>query len=173
MLNDLTGNVHFVASILSLLFGTYVLAGRKGSPVHVRAGYAYAASMLVVLVTSFMIYKLHGSFGVLHGFAVVSSATLLAGLLPMWLRRPADYFGYHVSFMYWSVIGLYCAFFAETFTRLPFLLGVEKNILPIFYALVGLSTGVTAFIGGRFFQQYKDGWLRDTAGTAPAAPETP
>ncbi len=169
MLNDPTGLIHFAASLLSLAFGTYVLAGRKGSPWHVRAGYAYAVSMLVVLVTAFMIYKLHGGFGILHGFAVVSSVTLLAGLVPMWLRAPKAYFAYHVAFMYWSVIGLYCAFCAETFTRLPFLLGVQENLFAIFYGLVGLSTGLVGYVGGRYWRRYREGWLAVERGVVAEA----
>jgi len=158
MLSSLTGIIHFTASIIALLSGTIVLSNLKGTKRHVAVGYIYTGSMLVVLVTSFMIYRLHGTFGILHWLAVLSSATLLGGIVPIMLRRPANYMTWHFSFMYWSVIGLYCAFAAEVLTRLPFILGLEKNIAVIFYALVGVATFLVAGIGSFYFRRYKDRW---------------
>ena len=159
MLSDSISISHFGCSIIALITGTLVLANTKGTLNHKRIGYLYSFSMFVVLVTSFLIYNLHGTFGVLHFFAVVSSLTLLAGLLPMWFKYPKNYMGHHLSFMYWSVIGLYCAFAAEVFTRIPFFFEIEKNILPIFYSLVGVSSAIVAAIGGRYFKKYKDSWM--------------
>ena len=158
MFSNTTGIVHLIASVIALLTGTLVLSITKGTAIHKKVGYLYAVAMAVLLGTSFMIYRLHGTFGILHIFSVISSLTLLAGIVPMMLKKPKRYFSYHVSFMYWSVIGLYCAFCAEVFTRIPFLFEVEEHLFSIFYALVGISAGLVGGIGSRYFRKYKASW---------------
>ncbi|NHF59392.1 hypothetical protein FK220_008580 [Flavobacteriaceae bacterium TP-CH-4] len=158
MISNATGMVHLVASVIALITGTMVLIGTKATKKHQKIGYVYSLSMLVLLATSFMIYRLHGTFGVLHVFSVISGATLLAGMLPMFVKRPKDYLQYHFSFMYWSVIGLYCAFAAEIFTRIPILFELGKDITVTFYALVGLSAAAVGGVGSIYFRKYKDSW---------------
>lgn len=160
MLDSATGIIHFVASLTALITGTMVLANTKGTRRHKQIGYGYVLSMTVVLGTSFMLYKLHGSFGVLHWFAVISSLTLLGGMIPMFLKRPKNYLGLHFAFMYWSVIGLYCAFAAEILTRIPFVFEVEENILAVFYAMVGIATAMVGGIGSIYFRRYKSRWVK-------------
>ena len=155
------GITHLAASLLALVFGTLVLYLPKGTRRHKSMGYWYFAAMVTVLATAFMIYNLYGRFGLFHIMALVSSISLLGGIVPMWTRWPAkNYFHYHVAFMYWSVIGLYAAFFAEVLTRLPFLIGVQQDILFYFYGLVALATGVTCWLGSRYFRRYLDSWLQ-------------
>jgi len=158
MFSSVIGIIHFAASILALLSGTLVLYYTKGTLKHKIIGHTYAFSMLVVLVTSFMIYRLHGKFGVLHGFAVISSIALLGGMLPILFKWPKHYFTYHFSFMYWSVIGLYCAFAAEVLTRIPIWFGLAHNIAIIFYLMVGIATALVGGIGSRYFRKYKYKW---------------
>ncbi|WP_378172560.1 DUF2306 domain-containing protein [Aquimarina sp. SS2-1] len=153
------GIVHFAASVISLASGTLVLRKSKGTKAHRQLGYLYTVSMLIVLTTSFMLYRLHGTFGILHWFAVISSLTLLCGIIPMFLKRPNGYLKLHLSFMYWSVIGLYCAFFAEVLTRIPFILKLDKNILTIFYLLVGAATAIVGGLGSVYFRKHKDSWI--------------
>ncbi len=109
-------------------------------------------------MTSFMIYRLHGKFGVLHWFAIISSIVLIGGILPMIFKKPKNYFSYHFSFMYWSVIGLYCAFAAEMLTRMPIWLDLKENIAVIFYAMVGIATALVGGIGSIYFRKYKQKW---------------
>ncbi len=158
MFSSTTGIIHFIASIIALITGTFVLGLTKGTQKHKRIGYVYAIAMLILLITSFMIYQLHGRFGILHIFAVISSIVLLAGIVPMIFKRPKEYFVYHFNFMYWSVIGLYCAFFAEIFTRIPFWLDLKQNIAVIFYAIVGITTAAVGGIGSKYFKKYKSTW---------------
>ncbi|WP_299209306.1 DUF2306 domain-containing protein [uncultured Dokdonia sp.] len=158
MFSSVVGSIHFVASVIALISGTIVLCGMKGTKIHKKVGYIYAVSMLVVVSTSFMIYRLHGRFGILHWFSVVSSLSLLGGMLPMLLKKPKNYMAYHFSFMYWSVIGLYCAFCAEIFTRIPIWLVLDKNVAVLFYAMVGVSTAVVGGIGSIYFRKYKHTW---------------
>jgi hypothetical protein len=51
--------------------------------------------------------------------------------------------------MYWSVMGLYAAFVAETMVRIP--------DAP-FYNMVGWATGGVMLIGGIAFGYYKKSW---------------
>lgn len=156
---SLTGQVHFIASIAALLSGTFVLSARKGTTTHIRAGYAYTVSMVVVLATAFMIYRLFGGWGMFHWAALISSATLAAGLIPIWIKKPAkSYIELHFSFMYWSVIGLYAAFFAETFTRLPTVVVIDGIPNSVFYIMVGISAFLTMSLGGWFFYRYLPKW---------------
>ena len=160
MLSGHIGLLHFITSLIALATGTYVLAIAKGSKKHKQIGYVYAVSMLILLATSFMLYNLHGSFGILHWFSVISSLTLLGGMVPIWLKKPKKtYLHYHFSFMYWSVIGLYSAFLAEILTRLPPLFGVSDNLMPVLYTLVGLAAAVVGGIGSVYFKKYKNRWL--------------
>lgn len=135
-----------------------VLSGAKGTKIHKKIGYVYAVSMLVVVATSFMIYQLHGRFGILHWFSIISGLTLLGGMVPILFKKPKDYINYHFSFMYWSVIGLYCAFCAEIFTRIPIWLVLEKDAAVLFYIMVGISTAIVGGIGSIFFRKYKHTW---------------
>lgn len=159
MPHDFIGWFHTLTAIIALLTGSIILANRKGTPKHFMIGRIYGISMLIVCITSFMIYRVHGSFGVLHFFAVISTITLLLGMFPLYTRRGKSPFVAHLSWMYWSVIGLYCAFAAEVFTRLPMLLGLE-NSHSVFYALVGISAGIVGLVGSRYFKAKKDEWIQ-------------
>tara|TARA_R110002051_G_scaffold290773_2_gene354473 strand:+ start:6797 stop:7306 length:510 start_codon:yes stop_codon:yes gene_type:complete len=158
MISNSIGIGHLIASILALIAGSSVLKNPKGTKTHKQIGYIYTVAMSIVLISSFMIYRLHGTFGILHWFAVISSITLLAGIVPMFFKKPSNFINFHYSFMYWSVIGLYCAFFAEVLTRIPFILEVEDNIAVIFYAMVGVATAIVASIGSFYFRRFKKKW---------------
>jgi len=83
-----TGLIHFIASLFALLLGTLVLVLPKGTLKHKIIGRLYALTMLVVLTTAFMIYRLFGTWGIFHWTAVISSLTLICGLIPILTRRP-------------------------------------------------------------------------------------
>ncbi len=153
-----TGLVHFVFSLLALVFGSLVLALPKGTVLHRRIGIAYAISMVVVLLTAFMTYRLFGGWGIFHWTAVVSSATLVAGLLPVWLRKPASYLSLHFNFMYWSVMGVYAAFVSETLVRLPKVVidsGIPNRV---FYQMTGYGTALVMGLAVFFFLRFKPQW---------------
>ena len=146
------GLIHLIASILALIFGTWILVTEKGTSVHRKVGYLYAVSMGVLIVTAFLIYRLFGSFGLFHIAAAVSAVTLVAGMVPVITRRPRNnWLGYHFSFMFWSVLGLYAAFMAETLTRTPH---------TPFFQMVGIATGGVMLVGYIAFFFYKKKWSR-------------
>jgi uncharacterized membrane protein len=151
------GLIHLIVSVFALVFGTWVLAARKGTRRHRRIGYAYAVSMILLLGTAFMIYHLFGRFGVFHVAAIVSAATLLGGMIPVIWRRPKNsWLNLHFSFMYWSVFGLYAAFVAETAVRLPIKTAFSSP--PTFFITVAVATLVTMLVGQIIFFKNKKKW---------------
>ncbi len=114
------GLTHLIAGIIAMIFGGLVIILKKGTQFHRKAGYVYAFSMVVLILSSFGIYRLFGKFGLFHFFSLVSTFTLVAGMFPMFkkVRTPQDY-ETHFKRMYWSVVGLYAAFAAESFVRIP------------------------------------------------------
>lgn len=154
-----TGLIHFISSIVALLLGTFVLVLPKGTSKHKTIGRLYGMTMLVVLVTAFMIYRLFGTWGIFHWTAVVSSLTLFCGLLPILTRRPTNnYLSLHFSFMYWSIMGVYGAFVSETLVRMPKVV-VESGIPnSVFYNMTGIGTAIVMGLGVYFFLKFKPKW---------------
>jgi uncharacterized membrane protein len=114
------GLIHLISGIVAIIFGGGVLLMKKGTLLHRRVGYLYVASMVVLIISSFFIYRLFGTFGLFHFFSLVAIFSLVAGMLPMFkkVKTPKDY-ETHFTRMYWSVVGLYAAFAAESFVRIP------------------------------------------------------
>lgn len=156
-----TGLIHLVSSVIALITGLFVLITTKGTKRHIQIGYVYAVSMILLNLTAFMIYKLYGTFGIFHWFAVISCLTLFAGLYPVLAKRSKNYLLTHFHFMYWSVVGLYCAFMAEIFSRLPQIILTETGEPSIgFYKGVGIGIGVVMTIGMVFYIKYKPKWVK-------------
>jgi len=156
-----TGLIHFLASIFALLLGTFVLVLPKGTTKHKIIGRLYAFTMLVVLTTAFMTYRLFGTWGIFHWSAVISSLTLTCGLVPILTKRPTkNYKSLHFSFMYWSVMGVYGAFVSETLVRMPKVV-VESGIPnSVFYNMTGIGTALVMGLGVYFFLKLKPKWDR-------------
>ena len=157
MPHDFIGWFHTVAAMIALITGSLILARTKGTTFHINTGKVYAVSMIIVCLTAFMIYRVHNSFGFLHLFALVSTITLALGMIPIYNRSQKNAIISHLSWMYWSVIGLYCAFAAEIFTRIPIIFEL-KSSYGIFYGLVGISTGIVGGLGSYFFKRKKKYW---------------
>lgn len=125
-----SGNIelfHLIVSIIATISGFFVLLTKKGLIKHKQIGYVYVVSMLLVNVTAFMIYRVFGGFGIFPFFAIASLLTLIAGMYPILRRKGKNYMFRYFSYMYWSVVGLYCAFCAEVSTRIPFYLSSKIN----------------------------------------------
>jgi uncharacterized membrane protein len=144
------GFIHLIASILALVFGSLVLILEKGTKRHKQIGYAYFVSMIGVLATAFMIYRLFGRFGIFHVTAIISSVTLMFGIIPAILRKPVNnWLRLHFGFMFWSVIGLYAAFAAESLVRIP---------QTPFFGMVGIATFAVMIFGGIVFGIKQNKW---------------
>jgi uncharacterized membrane protein len=117
---DRLGLVHTLFGLAALLAGGAVVIGRKGTRIHRRIGRGYLAAMLLLNVTALMIYDLYGRFGPFHAAALISLATVLAGIVPILRRRPqGTWMELHATFMSWSYVGLIAAFIAEIATHVP------------------------------------------------------
>ena len=105
---------HTLNGIIALLSGLGIILVPKGTLLHRRAGYLYVASMYLLCVVSLGIRDttpFFRSFGAFHIMALVSTATITVGLLPVLRRpRPANWYDLHFRFMLWSYVGLVMAF---------------------------------------------------------------
>jgi uncharacterized membrane protein len=117
---DNIGLIHLASGMVALVLGGAVLLMRKGTQIHRKVGYLYVLSMIILIASSFGIYRLFGKFGIFHALSLLASFSLMAGMIPMFKknRTPKDYETHFVR-MYWSVSGLYAAFAAESFVRIP------------------------------------------------------
>jgi uncharacterized membrane protein len=150
MAKDWIGLLHLAAAVVALLCGTLVLYMNKGTAIHRKVGYVYTGSMLIIITTAFGIYRLFNGFGPFHVFAIVAIGSLLLGMIPMLNKqRTAKAIQTHYSRMYWSVIGLYAAFAAETLVRLP---------KAPFWEVIFLSLAVIMIAAGVFFRKLIPGW---------------
>jgi len=155
LIHSPTGLIHLIASMISLICGTLVLVLPKGTRIHKSSGYIYFIFMLLVNVTAFGLYHLYGRFGPFHIAALVSLATLLAGMIPV-LLRTKSWLNYHLSFMYYSVMGLYAAFASEVIVRIP---GIA------FGPAVGIATSMVMITAMIFFQTLSKRWLKQYTST--------
>lgn len=134
------GWFHFITAVISMVTGSIVLLNKKGTLFHKRTGYIYVVAMLLLNISSFFIMSF-GGFSLFHFFAIISLVSIFGGILPT-IKKKKNWFGYHFYFMNWSVVGLFCAFWAEVGTRFV-------NNIKDFWWMVALATFVTAFIGSR------------------------
>ncbi|MBO3270625.1 hypothetical protein [Hymenobacter defluvii] len=145
------GFLHLVAAVSALLLGPSVLlAGRWGTYSHKRLGYAYLGSMVVMLVTAFGVYRVYHAFGVFHYAALLTLATLLAGMMPVIIRKPASaWLTWHYYGMYWSVMELYVGLVAEVLSHQPHF---------SFLTVASWSVGLVFLPGGLVFWWYHRQW---------------
>ncbi len=145
--HSLTGSVHLISAIIAMISGAYVLLTTKATKRHRQVGYIYVVSMLLLNITAFWIYDLFGRFGPFHIAAIFSSICIIGGMLPI-IFRIKNWIYYHYFFMNWSTIGLYAAFWAETFTRMS----SGKN----FWPLVMIATMITVSVGAYLVNRNKE-----------------
>ena len=114
------GIIHTACGAAALACGLAVLLRPKGTRGHRALGWAYAASMVGLLGTAFLIYRLFGGFGPFHWAAVAGAATLAGGLAAVRRRRPRrGWRERHAYLMSYSYLGLLAATAAEIATRVP------------------------------------------------------
>ena len=117
---DAWGWLHALLGVVAFALGLRVVLRRKGTRSHRRTGRLYVAAMLLLNLTALSIYDLFGFFGPFHVAAVISLATLAAGLYPMYFARHSPHrFELHAWFMAWSYGGLVAAAVAEVAVRVP------------------------------------------------------
>jgi uncharacterized membrane protein len=116
---NILGWFHVVCALVALGSGAVVLLRRKGTRSHRRIGWIYVSSMLALNVTALMIYRLFGGLGPFHVAAVVSLLTVIAGIIPAYRQKPANWLEHHYAWMTWSYVGLCAATVSEVATRVP------------------------------------------------------
>jgi uncharacterized membrane protein len=135
------GWIHTVFGIIALSAGAAVVLLRKGTRWHRTLGHVYLTSMIALNTTSLFIYNLFGHFGPFHWLAASSLLTLMAGLIPVFTRRPKGlWLERHAIFINISFIGLVAATSAEITSRIP---GLEDAFGPV----VGLTSVLVIGIG--------------------------
>ena len=143
VVSGIFGLLHLLFSIIALVAGVFVLLAKKGTKQHKRIGYLYVSSMIVLNLTALSIYELTNTFGIFHWASVACLLTILAGIYPIRAKKGAHYVSLHFSFMFWSIIGLYCAFVAELFSRIPhMILTQDGRPMIVFYGYVAIATGL-------------------------------
>lgn len=143
------GITHLSFALIAMAAGAVVIFMPKGDTLHKRIGYVYTGAMLGLNVSSLFIYKVLGYFGPFHVFAFVSLATVAAGLIPVIRKKPeGGWLEMHYEFMNWSVVGLYAAFWSETFTRF--------FRFEYFWLVVALATALTVLAGAWFIKSNKE-----------------
>ncbi len=159
MIHDLTGLIHTVAALLAMATGSMIFMRPKGGSKHRKLGYAYSVCMVVMLGSSFMLYRLTGGFNALHLAAIMGSVTLVFGLKFAILRQPArGWYFFHYLWMSWSFVGLLAAFGAELSTRLvlPYLIAHYEDFdRTAFWTMVGVVSALVLFIGSRLIKKYQ------------------
>ena len=103
------GSLHVAAAVLALAVAAIVLVRTKGTTAHVRLGRIYV--VLLVLVDGFALLTYQNGIGPFHLLAVISLATLTAGLI--WSPRRRGSRQIHGILMIWSVAGLVGAGLAQ------------------------------------------------------------
>ena len=127
---DPFGLFHASLGLAAILLGLGVVLGRKGGAAHRRIGVAYTLAMVLLNVTALLIYDLFGRFGPFHWLALLSLATIIAGFVPAWLRRPEHWLDIHARCMSWSYAGVVAAFASEIGARLPGVRFVDGVVWP-------------------------------------------
>lgn len=102
-----------------------------------------------MLITSFMIYRLFNGFGLFHGFSIMSTISLIGGMVPAIRRKSPNWVVWHFAWMYWSVMGLYAAFVSEVIARVP-----ETPFLGMLGIAIFVVMGFAAF----FWRSKKKVW---------------
>ena len=133
MIQSTTGLIHTIAATVALVIGLFIFFRPKATFLHRTLGYFYSFAMSIMLVTSFMVYQLTGSFNLLHIFAVISTATLMMGLY-LAVTRPRGWLPRHYFWMCSSYLGLCGALVAEVGFRL-----FARYLMQLFHTQMGFS----------------------------------
>lgn len=152
MSHDALGHMHLISAFVALAAGGWVLLIPKGTRWHRTLGHLYVAAMIVLNATALGIYRLTGSFGPFHVFALIAFGTLAMAMGTVLLRRPRKaWIEAHAGWMAGSYMGLAAAFVAETSTRLLMPWAAARfegtTVWVFFWSAVAVATAVTIGTG--------------------------
>lgn len=150
------GWTHLVFAIVALSSGAWVLRTPKGTRWHRTVGHLYATSMVGLNATALAIYRMTGTFGVFHAFALVSLGTLAMAMWTVLSQRPrGSWVESHAIWMGWSYNGLAAAAVSETATRflMPWIAPrVGGAAVGFFWTIVGVATFAVILTGARLIK---------------------
>ena len=114
---------HTVTAVLALVAGFPIFFSTKGTRFHKRWGKIYVGAMLALCISSFWLTgttPFTQGFDVFHVMALVSLASVIAGVVPLFLRRRfAGWWEMHYFFMLYSYVGLVMALGSHFFEYMP------------------------------------------------------
>lgn len=110
--------LHFTAALTALGLGFFVVFTRKGTSRHRLVGRGFVLGMLLVNGAALLSYE-DGRPGIFHALALVSLATLIAGVVTIRKGKVAE----HAMWMAWTYSGLLAAGAGQ----LAVLLGLSQN----------------------------------------------
>lgn len=135
--------LHAIAAGYALIFGAVNLLKRtKGTAAHKILGRIWAATMYVVVLTSFGIRTIDGGFNWLHALSLLTFCTLTLGL---WSVRKGNIRA-HQRFMtgsYFGLIGAFIGVVAVPDRRLPKMAVHDLVGLTLWVAALALTAGLT------------------------------
>lgn len=106
---DALATGHVLAALAALLTGVANLLLPKGTSTHRAVGTTYGLALVTVNMAALFLRR-ENVFGVFHALAIISLATLVAGLAPLLLgRRSGPVLRTHAYCMSWSYAGLAAA----------------------------------------------------------------
>ncbi|MDI2020485.1 DUF2306 domain-containing protein [Paenarthrobacter nicotinovorans] len=134
--------LHAIAAGYALIFGAVNLLKRnKGTAAHKILGRIWAATMYVVVLTSFGIRTIDGGFNWLHALSLLTFCTLTLGL---WSVRKGNIRA-HQRFMtgsYFGLIGAFIGVVAVPDRRLPQMAVHDLVGLTLWVAALALTAGL-------------------------------
>ena len=149
---DILGLTHMGTGFGAILSGAHVALTTKGTRRHRFWGRLYVGLMLGLNTTGLLIYDLTGRFGPFHWAALASLATVIAGLLPAFRKRPQGlWISPHAHLMSWSYLGLLAAGVSEATSRIP--------TLP-FWPAVGASSLAVFLVGAGMIRRHVPNSIR-------------
>ena len=112
------GTIHIAAALIAMVLGLSVYPAAKGTPFHRAIGAGYLVGMVTLNITAIGLYRLTGQVNAFHVLALISLASVIAGLWPLVTRKPG-WMTAHLRLIIGSYSGLWTAAMAETISRLP------------------------------------------------------
>ena len=141
LLKTITSVAHILAASLSLIFGTIVIFGKKGTSKHRKLGLYFFYAMLINNVTALFILNAFGKWFFPHYLAIACLVVIIPGIIAVKLKHK-----------YWLKIHIICLVISyylliggainETFLHVPNLRPYLINNAPI----VGITHGVTQMV---------------------------
>jgi uncharacterized membrane protein len=114
------GLVHTTLGATGLVLGAGIFLRPKGTVLHRAVGALYVLVLFGLNLTAFLIYRITGTFGVFHVFALINVGLVLAGFGAVLVKRPGrSWLRVHYHCVGYSYVGLLAAAAVEVAVRIP------------------------------------------------------